>query len=353
MRYLRSARWLLLALFVFALPLSSRAGVLISVGFAPPALPVYEQPPCPEPGLMWTPGYWAYGDEGYYWVPGTWVPAPHPGYLWTPGYWGWEGGQYRFHDGYWGPHVGYYGGVNYGFGYGGIGFAGGEWRGREFHYNTAVVHVDRRFIHNTFEDRGRVDRGFVARDSHIAFSGGPGGIRHDPGPQERFAEHDQHVGRTSFQNQHENTARSDRNSFANHNGGRPANAAVSRPFGDGGGAHPGAEAGRPGQPAGRGNQPAPQSHGGFAAQPHDGPAAQSRPMPQSRPAAQPYAAPQSHSAQPAQHFAPEQHSAPAQRSAPAQQHSAPAQQHSAPAQQHSAPAQQHSAPAEHQEHGHK
>jgi hypothetical protein len=27
---------------------------------------------------------------------------------------------YRFHRGYWGRHVGYYGGVNYGYGYGGI-----------------------------------------------------------------------------------------------------------------------------------------------------------------------------------------------------------------------------------------
>ncbi len=33
---------------------------------------------------------------------------------------------YVFHPGYWGQHVGYYGGVNYGFGYMGIGFVGGE-----------------------------------------------------------------------------------------------------------------------------------------------------------------------------------------------------------------------------------
>ena len=25
-----------------------------------------------KPGLIWTPGYWAYGDDGYYWVPGAW-----------------------------------------------------------------------------------------------------------------------------------------------------------------------------------------------------------------------------------------------------------------------------------------
>ena len=53
----------------------------------------------------------------------------HVGVLWTPGYWGFVGGVYMFHAGYWGPHIGFYGGVNYGFGYGGVGFVGGRWRG--------------------------------------------------------------------------------------------------------------------------------------------------------------------------------------------------------------------------------
>ena len=30
--------------------------------------------------------------------------------------------------GYWRPHVGFYGGVNYGFDYGGHGYEGGRWR---------------------------------------------------------------------------------------------------------------------------------------------------------------------------------------------------------------------------------
>jgi hypothetical protein len=231
MRLSHSVRWLLLALLLSAFSIPSRAGVFISVGFAPPALPVYEQPPCPQPGLMWTPGYWAYGDDGYYWVPGTWVPAPYEGALWTPGYWGWSGGLFAFHDGYWGRHVGYYGGVNYGFGYGGIGFVGGEWRGHDFAYNTAVMHVDNRFVHMTFVDRARVERGFVARDSRVAFSGGPGGIHHDPRPEERMAEHEQHIARTSFQQQHEGFARSDRGSYVKFNGGRPAHLAVDRPLG--------------------------------------------------------------------------------------------------------------------------
>jgi hypothetical protein len=231
MRFFRSVRWFLLALVILLVPVSSQAGVFISVGFAPPVLPVYVQPDCPQPGLMWTPGYWAYGPDGYFWVPGAWVPAPYEGALWTPGYWGWSNGLFVFHEGYWGRHIGYYGGVNYGFGYFGIGFAGGEWRGHDFFYNTAVMHVDHRFIRSTFEDRGRMERGFVDRNSRVAFSGGPGGIRHDPAPEERMAEHEQHMAKTSFQQQHQNSAMGDRNSYARNNGGRPQNLAVAKPLG--------------------------------------------------------------------------------------------------------------------------
>jgi len=31
----------------------------IGINIEPPALPVYVQPPCPQPNFMWTPGYWA------------------------------------------------------------------------------------------------------------------------------------------------------------------------------------------------------------------------------------------------------------------------------------------------------
>ena len=61
----KSMRVMLFALFLCLIPASSQAGVFISVGFAPPVLPVYVQPPCPQPGWMWTPGYWAYGPDGY------------------------------------------------------------------------------------------------------------------------------------------------------------------------------------------------------------------------------------------------------------------------------------------------
>lgn len=73
----------LLALLPIAIPTPAKAQISVglSVGFAPPALPVYEQPPCPTPGLMGTPGYWAWASAGYYWVPGAWVETPFVGAL--------------------------------------------------------------------------------------------------------------------------------------------------------------------------------------------------------------------------------------------------------------------------------
>lgn len=137
-------RWLLLSFIVLAFSHGAFAqiGVGISVSFGPPPIPVYEQPICPGDGYLWTPGYWAYDDDdGYYWVPGTWVEAPEVGFLWTPGYWGWGGNAFFFHEGYWGPEVGFYGGINYGFGYGGVGYEGGRWEGGHFSYNTYVTRV--------------------------------------------------------------------------------------------------------------------------------------------------------------------------------------------------------------------
>src|ERR1700722_19408872 len=100
-------RWVLPALLLSALPVMTMAqGINISVNVAPPELPVYEQPAIPADGYIFTPGYWAWvnSDQGYYWVPGTWVAAPQPGYLWTPGYWGGTGGVFSWNEGYWGTH---------------------------------------------------------------------------------------------------------------------------------------------------------------------------------------------------------------------------------------------------------
>jgi hypothetical protein len=202
---MRNCRFLplfLLAFLALAIPRPSHAQVAvgISVHIGPPPLRVYAQPICPGPGYIWTPGYWGYADAGYYWVPGVWVIAPHPGLLWTPGYWGFAGGVYGWHAGYWGPHVGFYGGINYGFGYTGVGFAGGEWRGGVFYYNRAFAHVGAN-IHYTF------NRTVIVRNnSRVAFNGGVGGIHAEPNRAEMAAAHEQHFDATSEQMNHEHSA---------------------------------------------------------------------------------------------------------------------------------------------------
>jgi hypothetical protein len=218
-------RSLLLALTLLGAPAASSGEVFLSVGFAPPPLPVYEQPLIPAPGSIWTPGYWAYGAEGYYWVRGTWVFAPFIGALWTPGYWGWDGGYYRWNRGYWGPRVGYYGGINYGFGYFGVGYHGGYWRNGAFSYNTAVNNVNSTYIHNTY------NQAFAERSntSRVSFNGGTGGIVATPTAGERLAAHDRHQSWTQAQVRDERAASTDRAQLASVNRGAPSVTATPRP----------------------------------------------------------------------------------------------------------------------------
>jgi hypothetical protein len=231
MRSLLSLPTLLLAGFVGLVslapsPAKAQIAVGVSIRIAPPAIPVYEQPACPVAGYLWTPGYWAYGAAGYYWVPGVWIAPPRVGLLWTPGYWGWGGGTYAWHAGYWGPHVGFYGGVNYGFGYGGVGFVGGEWRGGVFAYNTAVVHVNETVIHNTYINRTVIVNNTTV--NRTSFNGGPGGLTTHANAQEMAASRESHVQATSMQVSHEHTASMNHANFASENHGRPATPAMSR-----------------------------------------------------------------------------------------------------------------------------
>ena len=219
---------LCLALLFVTIPSATPAQVAvgISVHIGPPVLPVYSQPICPGPGYLWTPGYWAYGPDGYFWVPGTWVVAPALGLLWTPGYWGWGGGVYIWHAGYWGPHVGFYGGINYGYGYGGVGFYGGEWRHGVFAYNTAVTNVNTTVIHNTYVNNTVINHTTI---NNVSYNGGTGGTTAQPTAAERFAERERHTPATSLQTQHEQMARSDRGLLASENHGHPSVAATAKP----------------------------------------------------------------------------------------------------------------------------
>jgi hypothetical protein len=217
---------LLLSTFVMlAMPAGSSAQVVgVSITIAPPALPVYVQPVCPGDDYLWTPGYWAYGDDGYYWVPGTWLVAPEVGFLWTPGYWGWGDGAYRWNDGYWGPTIGFYGGINYGFGYGGVGFGGGYWQGGHFFYNTEVMNVNRTVIHNVYTKTV-----VTTTTTRASFNGGNGGTTARPTAAEEAAAHERHVQATSVQTQHQHEASTNRAQFASVNHGKPAVAATAKP----------------------------------------------------------------------------------------------------------------------------
>jgi hypothetical protein len=183
----------------------SYAGTFVSITVAPPALRVYAQPPCPGEGYIWTPGYWAYGATGYSWAPGAWVLAPQPGFLFTPGYWGFANGVYLWHRGHWGLHVGYYGGVNYGFGYPGSGFIGGRWEGGHFFYNRAFSNVDgARFHHFYHED-------------HFAH----GDHRDDRHDDHRGDRHDHHDGHSRGHSEHSGKAHAEKAAAhsSGHSGG--------------------------------------------------------------------------------------------------------------------------------------
>jgi hypothetical protein len=119
------------------------------------------------------------------------------GVLWTPGYWQFVGAVYIFHPGYWGPHIGYYGGINYGFGYMGVGFAGGRWVGNSFAYNSAVNNLNVNIIRNTYSETVANN----ATVNRVSFNGGPGGTTTVPTPQERAATAEPHIPSTPLQRQ--------------------------------------------------------------------------------------------------------------------------------------------------------
>jgi WXXGXW repeat (2 copies) len=223
--HIRSVRTLLLGLVILCTSAAAFAQIGVMITIAPPAIPVYEQPICPGDGYIWTPGYWAWGDDfnDYYWVPGTWIEAPEVGFLWTPGYWGWNADRFVFTDGYWGPHVGFYGGINYGFGYFGSGYEGGRWDNGHFFYNRAVTRVNVTVIHNVYNTK------VVENErTRISYNGGNGGINARPTPEQETAVRERHVPPVAAQTQHLQAARSNNQQRAAVNRGKPEVAATAK-----------------------------------------------------------------------------------------------------------------------------
>lgn len=249
MRLINFARLLVVTLVILMIPVVSSAQIAVSITIAPPALPVYEQPPCPDEGYIWIPGYWAYDYDfdDYFWVPGTWVLAPEVGFFWTPGYWAWSGDQFVFYDGYWGPEVGFYGGINYGFGYYGVGYVGGRWDNGRFFYNRAVTNINVTNIRNVYNNTTVINNTTVTR---VSYNGGDGGINARPTPQQESAAHQRHIGPVAAQTRQVQAARTNTQLRASANQGKPPIAATTTPgaFNDRG-VVPAKQAGAPYHPA--------------------------------------------------------------------------------------------------------
>ena len=128
-----------------------------------------------------------------------------------------QDGFYVWNDGYWGPEVGFYGGVNYGFGYTGVGYQGGYWHGGAFFYNRAVANFGSVNIVNVYSTPVRVHE-----RSQVSFNGGQGGLRARPSVEERMRHE---ANGTSPPTAHADAARAagarHAELHARQNGGRP------------------------------------------------------------------------------------------------------------------------------------
>jgi len=150
---------------------------------------------------------------------------PQPGFVWTPGYWNSDAGGFSFHEGYWGPSVGFYGGIDYGFGYSGLGYQGGHWDSGHFDYNTALSRVDTSVVRHVYNLRAD---GPVSR---VSYNGGVGGIHvtvpDDADPDISIP--DAHFGPVAAQTQHMFAARNDPQQRYSANHGTPPVTATALP----------------------------------------------------------------------------------------------------------------------------
>ena len=300
----------------------------------PPPLPDYDQPPCPGDNYMWTPGYWDYAGAGYYWVPGAWVMAPWVGALWTPPWWGDDNGAYLFHAGYWGPYIGFYGGIDYGFGYTGHGYYGAYWRGGNVFYNRSVTNIDTTAVHNVYNYSVAAGRG-----PRVSYNGGRGGITVRPSAPEVAAFRDRRSPAVEAQVQQARESAGRREQFATGANPHPQALVAARPLAT----EYRAPAEHAPAPVARPETRPPAEHSEPVTRP--APAPRSAPEERAMPATPERAAPEEHRA-PAPHPATPERPAPEEHRAAAPEYRAPAprpapEQHAAPPrpapQQHAAP----------------
>ena len=168
------------------------------------------------------PGYWAWDDDtGYYWVPGTWVLPPEQHCQRAIG--AGTTASTPFSRRLLGTPLSYYGGVSYGYGYGGVGYEGGYWRGGAFFYNRSVNNFSNVQITNVYNKTVVVNN-----TTNVSYNGGTGGTTAHATPQQIAAANQQHVPPTSQQTQHMQMAAKDTALWFNNNHGHPTVAATGR-----------------------------------------------------------------------------------------------------------------------------
>src|SRR5208283_3520109 len=129
-----------------------------------------------------------------------------------------------WNDGYWGTQIGFYGGVNYGYGYGGRGFDGGYWQGGHLYYNRSVTNFGTTNVTNVY-NKTVINNVNVTR---VSYNGGSGGVHAQATAGELAAAHAQHLPPTAAQQQHVQTARSNPALRASANHGKPPIAATAK-----------------------------------------------------------------------------------------------------------------------------
>ena len=166
-------------------------------------------------------------------MPGAWTRPPEAGLLWTPGYWGYSGNRYRYYNGYWGLHIGYYGGIDYGFGYVGTGYQGGYWSGDRFNYNRAANNIntsDVRVYNRTVTNTVIINNITINNPTSRASYNGPGGVTRRPLPVETAAVREQLVPpMIDYNCSSAQSAAQNRQQFASVNKGRPTMVAEAKP----------------------------------------------------------------------------------------------------------------------------
>ncbi len=171
--------------------------------------------PVPGPGYVWTPGYWAYNNVDYYWVPGTWVEPPQIGYLWTPAF---------FHRGYWASAWAFMAASIMATAIPVAALKAAAGTTVSFFYNRAVTNVTDTRITNVYDKTVVINE-----NSRISYNGGRGGREVRPTAEEEAIAREPHMPATRLQTEHLRAASVNGEGFASLNHGRPAIAATARP----------------------------------------------------------------------------------------------------------------------------